>query len=370
MNNTTKTMKTVAAILAFVAIAAAIAGAVLMSTDIKPVYHSDKEYDDFGGWTYTFWISYDSCPEVVILPIVGIVCAVVVAVFFLLARKKKQASIVSSVFSVPALAALSVSGVLLEGDYLKIGWIGWFMCLGSAGLLLIACVFSIIILVKDYTSASSGLCKMSLAQKIVWLLSLILTIIAVGLAAVGSIIMFGDTVGGASSATHVYRGSGIMPLFGAVLLVLAAVLLIFSRKEGKAVIGNWVALFVSQGLLSASFAFIHSFEAWLGYWLCVSAASTASVAFVLSLIYGILLLKKSGAGSKKESDRKYGKDDFYETFMRAATILKEAKGLLDIGAFTEEEFKTEKRLTLDHYGLFKNEKSADAPTEEKAAIEE
>ena len=374
MNNTTKVLKTVAAILVFVAVATAIVGSALMFTEVRHVYRYDSEVDDFGIVTQKTTSWYKAYPEVGILPAVGAVLAIATAVFFLLAKKKRQATIVSMVSALPALAALSVSGVLLEWNSPELSRIGWYLCLGGAGLLLAAFVLSIIILVKDYkgSSESSEICRMSLAQKVLWILSLVVTIIAVGLAAVGSFIMFGDNFmsGGASIAC---REAGIMPLFGAVLLLIAAVLLILSRKERKTVIGNWVALFVSQVLLSVSFVMIHGFEGWLGYWFCVSAASVASAGFVLSLIYGIMslrALRKSGAETlvdgKNGGVRYYKKDAFAEIFMQAAMLLKEAKGLLDIGAFTEEEFKTGKELILDHYGLFKTEKSADAPAEEKA----
>ena len=202
---------------------------------------------------------------------------------------------------------------------------------------------------------------MSVGQKVLLIFSLIIFIIALGLSVAGTVIMFNDHTGGGSMGRVAYRTTGIMPLVGAVLLVVTCLFLILSRKKEKFVIGTWPTTFVAQGVLSASFLLIHNIESWFGYWLCVSASSVASIGFILSLIYGILSLR----GNKASVVAASVKDDYKTAFSHATELLKEAKALLDSGIYTEEEFKMQKEIVFKRYGLFAEGENPENKTEDK-----
>ncbi len=360
MNTTVKVLRTLAIIILIVAILTAIAGTVLMFFVAKD--YQEYEPDFFEYRTINV---HETCPESGAMPTIGTVFAIVALVFFILTKKKKKNVIGALVATIIAQVFLYTSVVLLKWNHAAIAWLGWYLCVGGAGAIGITCVFSIIILVNKNKSSSSVKGKVNSTQPIsagasvLWVLSIIIFAIAVALATVGTIIMFGDHVLYSNPRCDIcYRETGIMPLFGAVLLIASLIMLILSRKRSKLVIGTWVATFVSQALLGVSLVFVHGVDALIGYWLCVGASSVASISFILSLIYGILSLR-SGNASVAVASAVSVKDDYGTAFSQAAALLKEAKELLDSGIYTEEEFKMQKEMVFKRYGLFEQEKDAE-----------
>lgn len=333
MNKTMKVLRIVSIVILSVAILVAIAGAVLMFTDVYlDVYPSPKS----GA-----------------LPTVGTVFAIASLVLFCVTKKSSKGVVCALITTVIAQATLYLSVLLLDYGHSENAWLGYRLCLGSAGAVSLVFIFSIIILITNYLKApmpGSGEFQFAGGKhKALRIITIIVFIIATAFAIVGALIMFGDTTFIGERIVH--RTTGIMPACGMALLVFAMISLILAKKNPKWTIGTWVATIVAQTLLSVSFLFIHGIEAMIGYWLCVGASSVASIGFILALVYGILSLRNGSTPAAVAASGPI-KDDYKTSFSQAAALLKEAKDLLDSGIYTEEEFKMQKEMVFKQYGLF------------------
>ncbi len=345
-----KVLRILAIIVFIIAIVFAIVGTIIMFND------------------YTFEGAKVAHRTTAIMPAVGMALLVFSMIQLILSKKNPKWIIGTWGATVVALALLCVSIVFVHSPE---ALVGYWLCLSASVVALSGFVFSLIngiyslrnnrssiAVVSDVSVKMEEARSSSEKYKALRIVTIIVYIVVVALAIIGTIIMFEDSTSYGARVIP-YRGTGAMPAGGTALLVLSMILLILSKKNPKWAIGTWVATVVAQALLCVSFVFIRGVAALVGYWLCVSASSVASIGFILSLIYGILSLRgnKTPVASVK--------DDYKTAFSRATELLKEAKALLDSGIYTEEEFKMQKEMVFKRYGLFGEGKDPENKTEDK-----
>lgn len=202
--------------------------------------------------------------------------------------------------------------------------------------------------------------------KTIWIATIVILIITFILAATGTVLMFcnyktttissynvtnyGFTGNGYYTYHDVYTDNpvaGVMPLFGTLLILSSLFTFGFSYKKNKKLsILTIIFITIGQALLYSSIVFCSSRIAYIGWYICVSAAALLTVCKILTIIYLALAVSQKGSTKAPSSI-----DNYFDYYNKCADALMQIKALKDDGILTEEEFNSEKQKILQKFNV-------------------